>query len=683
MKTKFAQHLFFVSATFLLACGGTTEKKETLIEVDPLVQHIDSSYKANDDFFMFANNSWFKQNPIKDSETSNGIFQTIEDTVNAAIKQICIKSSKANAGKGSNEQKIGDFYTSGINTGLINQLGISPLEDELKVIDDIQSLADFPKTIVRLNKIGVSPLFYFFISPDDKNSNLNRSHLWQGGLGLGERDYYLNTDERTLNIKKEYETHIQNMFELLKMDKETAIATANTIVQMETEIAVFSKSMEDLRDPYGNYNLMATANLKQQLGTDFWNQLFIEFGLANMDSIIVCQPTFFKSLTNILNKYSVENWKSYLKWNLISDFASYLSSDFENEDFHFFSTVLSGVSEQKPRWETVVDETNGALGELIGQVYVKEYLPANTKEKLMEIGENIRTVYAEHIKNLDWMSNETKAKALVKLEKINMKVGYPDVWKDMSSVEINSETYLKNVININRWEFDRMLAKNGNPVNKDEWDMYPQTYNAYYSPSFNEIVVPACNIIVPGYEGKMPDDALLYGIIGGSTFGHEITHGFDDEGSLFDENGNLNDWWTEEDRQKFEAKTKLIVEQYSAYTVLDNMHIKGDATQGENIADLGGVTMGIEAFKKTDMYKNNVMIGGLTPMQRFFISYGFAWMVNRRDEALAHRVMTNVHSPAKFRVNGVVSNLTEFYETFNVKPGDAMYREDSVRVKIW
>jgi putative endopeptidase len=672
-----------LSSTLFFACSDAPEKVEKIVDIDPLIQHIDSSFKASDDFFMFANNTWFKQHPIKASETSNGIFKTIDDSVNAAIKQICIKSSQANAVKGSNEQKIGDLYKSSMDTILLEELGITPIQNELNTVDNINSLEELPQLIAHLNTIGVSPLFHFWIGPDDKNSSLNRGALWQGGLGLGERDYYLNTDERTVKIKNEYVAHIQNMFELLKFEEAEAKLTANSILNIETDIAKISKSMEALRDPYGNYNLMATSNLKTNFSTDFWQNLLQAWNLNSMDSLIVGQPSFFKALTPILNKYSIAEWKNYCKWFLISDYASYLSKDFADEDFHFFSTVLSGVSEKKPRWETAVNETNEALGELIGQVYVKEYLPANTKEKLKEIGENIRTVYAEHIKDLDWMSEETKAKALVKLAKINMKVGYPDKWKDMSAIEIDSKTYLMNMLKLNQWEFNRMLAKNGQPVNKDEWGMYPQTYNAYYSPSFNEIVVPACNIIVPGYEGDMPDDAILYGIIGGSTFGHEITHGFDDEGSLYDENGNLNDWWPAEDREKFEAKTQLIVEQYSAYTVLDSMHIKGDATQGENIADLGGVTMGIEAFKKTDQYKNNIIIGGVTPMQRFFLGYGFAWMVNRRDEALAHRVMTNVHSPAKFRVNGVVSNLTEFYEAFNVKKGDNMYRNEDIRVKIW
>lgn len=679
----YLRYSYVLLSTLFLACNSLENKEEVRVEMDPLVLHIDSSYSANDDFFMFANNAWFVQNPIKASENYNGIFRTIQDSVNAAVKQICIRSSEANAAKGTNEQKIGDMYKSGMNTELINELGIDPLQVELNNIDQLNSLADFPKTIAHLNSIGVSPLFYFYIGPDDENSTLYRSTLWQGGLGLEERDYYLNSDERTVNIKNEYVQHIQKMFELLKVEEKDASQRANTILNIETDLAKVSKSMEDLRDPYANYNLMAVSNLNQQLGTTFWQDLFNAYGLTDIDSVIVSQPVFFKAIAPILNKYAINEWKNYFKWNLVNNYASYLSSDFADEDFYFYNTILYGVTEQKPRWEIVVDETNEALGELIGQVYVQEYLPKNTKEKLEEIGENIRTVYADHIKKLDWMSEETKVKALNKLAKINMKVGYPDVWKDMSTLEIDSTSYLMNILRVNEWDFNRMLAKSGQTVNKDEWEMYPQTYNAYYNPSFNEIVVPACNIIVPGYEGKMPDDAILYGIIGGSTFGHEITHGFDDEGSLYDENGNLNNWWTEEDRAAFEAKTALIVEQYNAYTVLDSIHLNGDATQGENIADLGGLAMGIEAFMKTDMYKNNVEIGGLDPMQRFFMAYAFAWMVNQRDESLAHRVMTDVHSPAKFRVNGVLSNLPEFYEAFNVNEGDSMYRSEDVRVVIW
>jgi putative endopeptidase len=341
------------------------------------------------------------------------------------------------------------------------------------------------------------------------------------------------------------------------------------------------------------------------------------------------------------------------------------------------------VKEQKPRWKRITEGTDASLGDLIGQVYVEEYLPKGTKEKLLEIGNNIRDVYALHIKALDWMSETTKQKALSKLNKINMKVGYPDKWKDMSSLEISRDSYVQNAINVNKWQFNYMINKYGKPVDRGEWNMYPQTYNAYYDPTNNEIVVPACNIIIPGFEGRMPDDAALYGVIGGSTFGHEITHGFDDQGSLYDENGNLKDWWTKTDREKFVAKTKLIVQQFNNYKVLDSIHVRGANSQGENIADLGGVVMGYEAFKKTKQGQSTELMNGYNSDQRYFLSYAYAWMVSRTDAAEAKQIMSDVHSPAEFRVNGPLSDIGDFYKAFNITSGDAMYRADSVRVKIW
>lgn len=686
MKKSFYYISFLLSAFFflLIACNSTNKKSvKNIAGIDPLVVHIDSSYSPKTDFFMFANNGWFKEHPIKPTDRGNGIFLTIQDTVNASIRKICVMAAKTKAEKGSNQQKIGDFYISGMDTIAIEKLGLSPLNEELNKIDKLSNIEQLTQEIAHLQKIGVSSLFQFGISTDDKNSQQNSCVFWQGGLGLGQRDYYFNTDERTLNIRSKYQKHLGKMFELMGNDSLSSKNVATDIMTIETDLAKVSKKLEDLRDPYENYHKIAVSSLSKTYKNILWNEFFNAWNLKNVDSVIIGQPKFYKGLGKILNKYTIDQWKSYCKWNLINAFASDLSKKFVDQNFDFYTTTMKGVTEQKPRWEKTVKQTNRNLGELIGQIYVKDYLPKNTKEKLLEIGENIRTVFAKHIKSLDWMSPETKQKALSKLAKIYMKVGYPDKWKDMGTVIINSQAYLQNIINVNVWAFNRMINKYGKPVDRTEWHMYPQTYNAYYSPSFNEIVVPACNIIVPGYEGRLPDDAILYGIIGGSTFGHEITHGFDDNGSQYDENGNLNNWWTKEDREKFEAKTNLIVQQYSNYVVLDSLHINGQATQGENIADLGGLTMGYEAFKKTPQFKNNMMIAGLNPSQRFFLGYAFAWMMNQRDESLANRIMTDVHSPYKFRVNGVVSNLVPFYKTFHVEKGDAMYRVDSVRVKIW
>jgi putative endopeptidase len=398
---------------------------------------------------------------------------------------------------------------------------------------------------------------------------------------------------------------------------------------------------------------------------------------------VVGQPEFFTAISIFLKDIPLEDWKTYLSWNLLNRYAGFCNKAMVDENFHFYATVLEGVKEQKPRWKKIVETTDGCLGELIGQVYVNEYLPKGTKEKLAEIGENIRSVFSDHIKKLDWMSEPTKAKAQSKLAKITMKVGYPDKWKDMSSLEISRDNYLGNIINVSKWDYQFEIGHYGKPVDHSEWDMYPQTYNAYYDPTSNEIVVPACNIIVPGFEGRMPDDAVLYGIIGGSTFGHEMTHGFDDQGSQYDENGNLRDWWTKEDREKFVAKTQMIVDQFNNYVVLDSLHLKGANTQGENIADLGGVIFGYEAFKKTKQGCSNDTINGYTMDQRYFMAYAYAWMVNKTDASLAKQVMSNEHAPSEFRVNGPLSDIDEFYKAFNVKEGQKMFRAENMRVKIW
>ncbi len=668
-----------IASLQLMSCN----KKEAEFN-DPLVSNRDTLMNPAENFFLYANGGWFKNNPIPSTEKSNGIWRTIGDTLNNQIKQICEKSAKdESAEKGSNKQKIGDFYASGMDSLAIEKAGIAPLKSEFTNIDNIKDVPSLMATIAHLHTIGASPAFTFYLGQDDKISTKYALFLGQGGLGLGDRDYYFNSDERTVSIRNEYVKHLQAMMKLIGQDEVSATKNAGAIMKLETDLAKASRKLEALRDPIKNYNKMTVADLSKSTPNIAWKAILPVFGIAKADTIIVGQPEFYKALNSLVKTYSIEDWKTYLKWDLVNSYASYLNSAVENQNFKFYSTVLNGVSKQKPRWKRVVGQTDGSLGELIGQVYVAEYLPKGSKEKLLEIGNNIREVYADHIKKLDWMSEATKVKALHKLSKIVMKVGYPDKWKDMSTMNIDRKSYCANVMQANIWSYNYMINKFGKPVDRTEWSMQPQTYNAYYNPSNNEIVVPACNIMVPGYEGRMPDDAILYGIIGGSTFGHEITHGFDDQGSQYDENGNLNNWWTAEDLKKFQAKTKLIVSQFNKFTILGDKHINGDATQGENIADLGGVVMGYEAFKKTSQYKNNEKISNLTPDQRYFLAYGYAWMINIKDEALATQIMTDVHAPAQFRINGPLSNMPEFYKAFNVKVGDKMFQPDLLRVVIW
>jgi putative endopeptidase len=677
-------NLFKNAVTFLII--GITflscNKKEVAFQ-DPLITNRDTTVNPAEDFFNYANNGWFKKNPISKSNSSNGIMRTVIDTINGQIKSICETSAKDEAAvKGSNKQKIGDFYASGMDTIAIEKAGLSPLNAEIKKIDAIKDVSGVIASIAHLQTVGADPAFTFYVAQDDKISTKYALFFGQGGLGMKQRDYYLDSDKRNIEIRAAYSRYLNKMMRFMGEEEAVAVKNAATVMKLETDLAKSSRKLEMLRDPVKNYNKLSVAQFNAITPDIDWKNVLPVLGVAKADSVIVGQPEFFKALNTTLKKYTVEDWKMYLKSNLVNSYAPYLSSDIEKENFKFYATTLNGVATQNPRWKRVVEQTDTSLGELVGQVYVTDYMPKGVKEKLLEIGNNIRDVFASHIKKLDWMSEATKQKALFKLSKMVMKLGYPDKWKDMSQLSVDRKSYCGNVMKSKIWEYHFMINKYGKPVDRNEWVMQPQTYNAYYNPSNNEIVIPACNIIVPGYEGRMPDDAILYGIIGGSFFGHEITHGFDDQGSQYDDKGNLNNWWTAEDLKKFKAKTQLIVNQYNKFSILGK-NVNGDATQGENIADLGGVIMGYEAFQKTAQFKNKEKISGLTPDQRYFLAYGYSWMINRRDESKMNQIMTDVHAPEQFRVNGPLSNIPEFHKAFNVKKGDKMYQPDSLRVVIW
>jgi putative endopeptidase len=675
--------LFLVcSLSFMLMTS--CKQSSSLPETDALATHIDTTVNPADDFFQYANGAWFKENPIPASEQSNGIFQLVQDTVNEQIRLICETSAAAkNVRKGSNKQKIGDFFYSGMDSIALNKKGISDLKSDLTAIDQIKDLDGILKEAANIHAVSSSPLFSLWVGQDDKNSNKYQINIGQGGLSLPDRSYYLDNDARTKTIREKFVVHLGKMFEILGYETPQAKKVATKLMEMETTLALHSRSLEDLRDPFANYNKLSFNELTKLTPDLHWNAFLKNIGLSKVDTVIVGQPEFLTALNNSMKNYALDDWKNYLKFHLLNGLSAYMDDKTYLQDFNFYSTTLRGVQEPKPRWKRVVEQTDGSLGELIGQVYVKEYLPKGTKEKLLEIGNNIKTVFAERIKGLDWMSAPTKEKALAKLNGVIMKVGYPDKWKDLSSLEVDRSSYVKNVMSANRWSFQDMINKYGKPVDRKEWGMQPQTYNAYYNPSNNEICIPGCNIIVPGYERRMADDAILYAIIGGSTFAHEITHGFDDQGCKYDAAGNLSNWWTSEDSTRFKQKTKMIVEQFNEYIVVDDLHINGEQTQGENIADLGGVVMGFEAFKKTKQFQDNDSIAGLSPSQRYFLGYGLAWMLNNRPEALANQVKTDVHSPAKYRVIGPLSNIPEFIQAFGIQKGHKMYRPENKRVKIW
>ena len=680
MKKQIFQLLFLI---ILIMTVSSCKQSKKEVVTDALAMHIDSNVKPGDDFFLYANGKWFHQNLIPASEQSNRIWQLIQDTINAQILKVC-KSAMAikDANKGSNKQKIGDFFYTGMDSAMLNRNGISDLKGELDLINSIKDINGVVKSASYIHTIAGSPLFGFYVGQDDKISSKIAVFIYQGGLSLPDRNFYFDMDSRAISIRQKFVSHLENVFSILGYDTDKARKASTGLMNLETAIAKTSRKREDTRDPWLNYHKLAYKQLTALTPGINWKIYMDGMGLQNVDSAIVGQPEFLKSLDGYLRSFSIDDWKNYLKYNLIRSLSGYMDDKTYNEFFTFYSGTLRGIKEPKPRWKRVVEQTDRSLGELIGQVYVEEYLPKGTKEKLVEIGNNIRTIFAERIKALDWMSSTTKEKALNKLSTVIMKVGYPDKWKDLSTMHIDRASFVKNVLNANKWRVNYMISKYGKPVDRTEWGMEPQTYNAYYNPSNNEICIPGCNIIVPGYEGKMADDALLYSIIG-ATFGHEITHGFDDQGSKYNSIGNLQNWWTTEDSIKFYTKTKMIVRQFNNYIAVDSLHINGELTQGENIADLGGIIMAYEAFKKTDQFKNNVIIAGLNPSQRFFLGYALAWMVNERPETIASQVKSNEHSPAKFRVNGPLSDMPEFYHAFGVKKGDKLWVHDSMRVKIW
>jgi putative endopeptidase len=682
MKKQFAP-LFVIALAVLASCNNAPKTTAVVTEPDALAANIDSTVRPQDDFFMFANGKWFKNHPIPASEKQNGLWEMIQDTINAQILNLCQSCAKlTNAEKGSAKQKIGDFYYTAMDSATLNKNGIADLQPELDKIDKIKDIKGIVAEGAYIHTVSSSPFFRFSIEQDDRISSKMAVRIEQGGLSLPNRSFYFDMDARAQNIRTKFVEHATNMFKIMGYDDAKAKKAADNMMKLETEIARSSRKREDTRDPQKNYTKVSFDKLNAMAPNIDWSLFMTTVGLPKVDTIIVCQPEVLTAVSGYLKSIPLNDWKDYLKFHYLHGLSQYVDDKTYMETFNFYGKVLSGVTEPKPRWKRAVEETDGSLGELIGQVYVTDYLPKGTKEKLLQIGNDIKTVYAERIKNLDWMSPATKEKALKKLNVMIMKVGYPDKWKDLSALNVDRTSYVKNIIAANLWEFNFHKDKYGKPVDRTEWDMEPQTYNAYYNPANNEIVVPGCNIIIPGYERKFADDALLYSIIG-ATFGHEMTHGFDDQGSQYDENGNLNNWWTAEDNAKFHAKTKMIVEQFNGYVVVDSLHINGSMTQGENIADLGGTMFAYEAFKKTKQYTEKQIIAGLTPDQRFFLGYAYAWMINMRPAALASQVRSNEHSPAKFRVIGPVTDMNEFFTAFNVKPGDKMWRPDSLRVKIW
>lgn len=666
------------------SCGDGTKKSSSDANAVKLLDpaNIDSSVSPAENFFMYANGTWFKKNPIPASETRWGSFNTLEEN-NYKVLHELLDAAAANksAKAGSSDQKVGDFYRSGMDSATIEKAGLTPLTPWLARIDAAKTSEDILAEIAKQHSEGIGSVFAFYVSPDDKNVTQQICQLYQAGLGMPDRDYYFNTDARTVVIRDAYKAYLTKMFGMMGMDEATAIKSSQSVYALETALAKASMTRVEMRDPYKMYNKFNIEGLNKVTPNMDWNKIFTQLRVTGQDSVIVGQPMFMAEVSKQLKATPVDVWKVYLKFHLVNGMAAFLSSNFDNARFDFYGKTVRGQQVQKDRWKRILKVVDGSIGELLGQMYVDKTFKPEAKKRMLDLVNNLQKTYGDRIMRLDWMSDATKQKAMGKLNTFIKKIGYPDKWKDYSKLDIVGNDFVKNVIASSEFQYNYNISRLGKPVDKTEWGMTPPTVNAYYNPAFNEIVFPAGILQYPFFSDAA-DDAINYGGIGG-VIGHEMTHGFDDQGSQYDEEGNLKNWWTPEDSKKFAAKTGMVVTQFNNYTVLDSVHVNGQLTLGENLADLGGLAIAYEAFKKTKQGQGTEKIDGFTPDQRFFLSWAQVWRAATRDEEMFNRIKTDPHSPNLWRCNGPLSNMPEFYAAFGVKEGDKMYRPDSLRAKVW
>ncbi len=678
MKNKLfaiSTSLFMIVVT-LLSCSEAPKPASS-----PAIDlfNLDKTVVPGDDFDTYANGGWKKLNPLPADRSRFGSFDQLAEEAEKQVNDLVKTTAAAKNVKGSVPDKIATLFNLGMDTARIEQQGVTSLEPYLNEIDQIGTPEEVQQAIVRFHQFGLSPLFGIYGSADARNSSMVIAQLTQSGMGMPDRDYYLNDDPRSADLRAKYIAYMTTVFKLIGNDETTSAGHAQKVMALETRLAKAAMSRLERRDPNKTYNKVSTAELAK-LSPDFnWNRYFAELGLGDPGSVNLNQPAFIKEISILLATVPVEEWKVYLKWTLLNESASYLSSNFEQASFDFYSKAMTGTEVMRPRWKRVLGVTSGALSEALGQLYVNAYFPQASKDRMVKLVENLRLSLGERIQGLEWMGAETKQKAMEKLAAISVKIGYPDKWRDYTELDIQEDSYVMNVMRSNKFDTEYNLGKINKPVDKLEWHMSPQTVNAYYNPTMNEIVFPAA-ILQPPFFFKDGDDAVNYGAIG-VVIGHEMTHGFDDKGCKFDKEGNLTDWWTPEDATRFEERTKILVDQYDGFVVLDTLHADGKLSLGENIADLGGLNISYQAFQKANTQKEP--IDGFTPEQRFFLAYAHVWGQNIRDKEILRRTKEDVHSLGRFRVLGPLQNLPEFYAAFDVKEGQAMFLASDKRAKIW
>ncbi|HTX20135.1 MAG TPA: M13 family metallopeptidase [Bacteroidota bacterium] len=667
---------------FLILFAGIASGQDLTPQAKPIdPANMDLSVKPCDDFYHYANGAWMKTHDIPAAYDQWGSFNILAEQNNEVLKTI-LEDAAADktAPEGSNKKKIGDLFAAGMDSAAIEALGWQPIAPDLKQIDEIKNVKDVQDELARLHSMNVQAVFGFGSEQDPKNSVDQIGEIHQGGLGLPDRDYYLAADERSKKIREAYVRHMAAMFMLVGDDSAAAAAEAQSVMTSETRLAKASRTRVELRDPDKNYNKMTQDQLAALAPAVDWKKFFTSAGWETLGSVDVGQPEFFKEVDAMMGSLSIPDWKSYFRWRVISGAANAMSSAFVNESFRFRS-ILTGAKEMQPRWKRVRAMVDGAMGEAVGEVYVAKVFPPEAKSRALEMVNNIKEALREHIRAITWMDDATKAQALKKLDAIVVKIGYPDKWRDYSTLAVDRGTYAADLRHAMHFAFMRELNKIGKPVDRTEWGMTPQTVNAYYNPAMNEIVFPA-GILQPPFFDFRADDAVNYGGMG-VVIGHEISHGFDDEGSKFDAEGNLKMWWSSDTRKKFDERTEVLAKEFDGFNPIDSLHINGQQTLGENIGDLGGLSIAYTAMENALKGKKVEPIDGFTPEQRFFLSYAQLWRSNTRPERLRLQVKTDFHSPGEYRVNGPLRNLQAFYDAFGCGKDGKMYLPPEKRALIW
>ena len=665
----------------LAVAAGCDSKKEAVMTSGIDLTNLDTTAVQGADFYQYACGGWMKKHPLTNEYSRFGSFDMLAENNREQLKGLIVEIAAGQNAQGTIGQKIGDIYKLAMDSVKLNADGVTPIQADLEKIASVKDKSEIVPLMAELAHSGVFPYFSFYVGADIMDSKSNLFQLYQGGISLGEREYYLDNDDVTTNIRNKYKEHIVKMFHLAGFDEPAAKKKMEAVMDIETRIAKASFSAVEQRNPAANYHKMSLDELKKEIPGIDWDAFLNGIGVKGVTELSVSQVDPIKEVEKIINSLPVENQIAYMQWSLIDRAAGYLSDDLVAQNFDFYGKTLSGKQTNQPRWKRAVSTVNGVLGEAVGQMYVEKYFPAAAKERMVQLVKNLQTALGERIRNLEWMGDSTKIKAIEKLNSFYVKVGYPDKWRDYTGLNIEKDSYWANVKRATEFELDYMLSKAGKPVDRDEWGMTPQTVNAYYNPTTNEICFPAGILQYPFFDMNA-DDAFNYGAIG-VVIGHEMTHGFDDQGRQFDKDGNLKDWWTAEDAKRFEERAQVMVNFFDSIQVLPGLNANGSLTLGENIADHGGLQVSFQAFKNATKDAPLPVEDGFTPEQRFFLSYAGVWAGNIRDEQIRLQTKSDPHSLGRWRVNGALPQIGAWYDAFGIKEGDPMYLAPEKRVSIW